>query len=109
MVLAKSDADVALHYERVLADEELPLGQRLRSRLAIGIEAVLEIKNISGLLENDPTIARALAVRHPYLEPLHVLQAELLRRDRDLPSDPRVEYALQASVAGIAAGMRNTG
>ena len=109
MVLAKSDADVALHYERVLADEELPLGQRLRSRLKIAIESILEIKDISGLLENDPAIARALAVRHPYLEPLHVLQAELLRRDRDLPSDPRVEYALQSSVAGIAAGMRNTG
>ena len=109
MVLAKSDADVALHYERVLAGEELPLGQRLRRRLAIAIESIREVKDVSQLLQNDPAIARALAVRHPYLEPLHVLQAELLRRDRDLPSDLRVEHALLASVAGIAAGMRNTG
>jgi len=43
------------------------------------------------------------------MEPLHILQAELLRRDRELPEQPLVEIALTASVAGIAAGTRNTG
>jgi phosphoenolpyruvate carboxylase len=109
MVLAKSDADVALHYERVLADEESLLGQQLRDRLGTAIDATRRIKHVETLLENDPAIARALSVRHPYLEPLHVLQAELLRRDRDVPEDRNVERALLASVAGIAAGMRNTG
>ena len=73
------------------------------------IESVTEIKQVNKLLARDPAIARSLAVRHPYLEPLHILQAELLQRDRELPEQPMVERALMASVAGIAAGMRNTG
>ena len=64
---------------------------------------------LSGGQQQRVAIARSLAVRHPYLEPLHILQAELLRRDRELPEQPMVERALMASVAGIAAGMRNTG
>jgi phosphoenolpyruvate carboxylase len=73
------------------------------------IQAIASIKQVAELLERDPAIARSLAVRHPYMEPLHILQAELLRRDRELPEQPLVERALMASVAGIAAGMRNTG
>ncbi len=49
------------------------------------IENISEIKQITELLESEPAIARSLAVRHPYMEPLHVVQAELLRRDRESP------------------------
>ena len=73
------------------------------------IESVTEIKQVNKLLARDPAIARSLAVRYPYLEPPHILQAELLQRDRELPEQPMVERALMASVAGIAAGLRNTG
>ena len=48
-------------------------------------------------------------IRRATMEPLHVVQAELLRRDRESPQQPLVERALMASIAGIAAGMRNTG
>ena len=109
MVLAKSDPDIAAHYEGVLLDEEHALGQLTRVRLQSAIESISEIKQVTELLEREPAIARSLAVRHPYMEPLHVVQAELLRRDRESPQQPLVERALMASVAGIAAGMRNTG
>ena len=108
MVLAKSDPDIAAHYESVLRDEH-GLGQLTRSRLALAVRCISEIKQVSELLEREPAIARSLAVRHPYMEPLHILQADLLRRDRANPKQPLVECALMASVAGIAAGMRNTG
>jgi phosphoenolpyruvate carboxylase len=109
MVLAKSDPDIAAHYEKVLSGRVQALGEWTRSRLSTVIQAIASIKQVAELLERDPAIARSLAVRHPYMEPLHILQAELLRRDRELPEQPLVEIALMASVAGIAAGMRNTG
>lgn len=109
MVLAKSDPDIAAHYEKVLSGRVQALGELTRSRLSTVIQAIASIKQVAELLERDPAIARSLAVRHPYMEPLHILQAELLRRDRELPEQPLVERALMASVAGIAAGMRNTG
>ena len=109
MVLAKSDPDIAAHYEKVLSGRVQALGELTRSRLSTVIQAIASIKQVAELLERDPAIARSLAVRHPYMEPLHILQAELLRRDRELPEQPFVERALMASVAGIAAGMRNTG
>ncbi len=109
MVLAKSDVNVAAHYEQVLAGSEMPLGTKLRARLSVVTEEIMAIKEIARLLERNPGIERALATRHPYLEPLHILQAELLKRDRDRGADSTVERALMASVAGIAAGMRNTG
>ena len=109
MVLAKSDPDIAAHYEGVLLGEKHALGQLTRVRLQSAIENISEIKQVTELLECEPAIARSLAVRHPYMEPLHIVQAELLRRDRESPQQPLVERALMASVAGIAAGMRNTG
>ena len=109
MVLAKSDLDIATCYKQVLSGGTHCLGEVTRSRLSQVIESIAEIKQVNKLLDRDPAIAHSLAVRHPYLEPLHILQAELLRRDRELPEQPMVERALMASVAGIAAGMRNTG
>jgi phosphoenolpyruvate carboxylase len=109
MVLAKTDPEIAAHYESVLAFENHPLGELIRERLSTAGACITEIKNISELLQRDLAIAGSLAVRHPYMEPLHILQAELLRRDRESPGQPLVERALMASVAGIAAGMRNTG
>ncbi len=109
MVLAKADPDIAAHYESVLLGSEHGLGQLTRSRLRLAVWCISEIKQVANLLEREPAIARSLAVRHPYMEPLHILQAELLRRDRENPEQPLVERALMSSIAGIAAGMRNTG
>lgn len=110
MVLTKSDADVAEYYEQKLVPEELrPLGRQLRLRLNLLKKAVLQIKDQQVLQEHMPLIAEAIRVRNPYIDPLHVLQAELLLRDRDHPGNPEVEQALMVTMAGIAAGLRNTG
>ncbi|MBB1489521.1 phosphoenolpyruvate carboxylase [Oceanospirillum sediminis] len=110
MVLTKSDADVAEYYEQTLVPEELhPLGRQLRVRLNMLKKAVLHIREQKILQEHMPLIAEAVRVRNPYIDPLHVLQAELLLRDRDHPGNPGVEQALMVTMAGIAAGLRNTG
>ncbi|MAR91353.1 MAG: phosphoenolpyruvate carboxylase [Pseudomonadales bacterium] len=111
MLLAKSDPQIAAYYERRLAQaEDRKLGQELRTRLAEMVDLVNAITGHSLLLQNNAVIRRSIEVRNPYLDPLHVLQVELMRAAR-LKQEERPEQtrALMITVAGIAAGMRNTG
>ncbi len=114
MVLAKADLRIASYYDQTLVDPALrPLGKELRARLTDCIEQVKVLKEQPELLAAEPVFAHSMRVRNPYADPLHYLQAELLRRDRDgeeageVPE--MVERALKVTMAGIAAGMRNTG
>jgi phosphoenolpyruvate carboxylase len=61
------------------------------------------------LLENNPVLRRSIDVRNPYVDPINLVQVELLRRLRASDTDPRVRDAFVVTVNGIAAGMRNTG
>ena len=115
MVLAKADLRIASYYEQTLVEDEhlLALGQSLRQRLQGCIERLLELKQQQTLLEQEPVFAHSMKVRNPYTDPLHYLQAELLRRDRESEGAGKVpelvERALKVTMAGISAGMRNTG
>jgi len=115
MVLAKADLRIASYYEQTLVkDDRLrALGESLRGRLQGCIRRLLELKQQTALLEGEPVFAHSMRVRNPYTDPLHYLQAELLKRDRECEGkDERpevVERALKVTMAGIAAGMRNTG
>ncbi len=109
MVLAKSDAVIAQYYtERLVPKALQPLGEKLRDRLVETIEGVLQIKQSAELLADFPRIRRSINVRNPYIDPLHFLQAELIFRDRTRPNK-QLEQALMVTMAGISAGMRNTG
>ena len=109
MVLSKTDPDIAAYYEQRLVDAEIrPLGEMLRARLRSMTGLVLQIKQVDALLQDNPFIQQSLDVRNPYIDPLHYLQAELLHRDRNFPDD-RLEKALMVTMAGISAGMQNTG
>lgn len=115
MVFAKTDLWLAEYYDRRLVKPELwKLGQQLRDRLEADINVVLDIANDSHLMEDLPWIAESITLRNIYTDPLNVLQAELLHRSRQLEEkgeepDTCVEQALMVTIAGIAAGMRNTG
>jgi len=69
---------------------------------------VLDISGHQELLGATPVIRRSIDVRNPYVDPLNLLQVELLRRVRREP-DARAQTALMVTVNGIAAGVRNTG
>ena len=116
MVLSKSDSHVALYYEAHLTDDaDLKiLGKQLRQRLQDAVETLLALKGESKLLSSNEVLDQAMKVRKPYLLPLHLLQAELMKRRRRYLAEctaeqTPVDHALMVSIAGIAAGLRNTG
>lgn len=112
MVLAKADESIALLYDQRLVEPALqPLGAHLRGLLSQAVVAVLGLTGQSQLLAHSPETLESISVRNTYLDPLHLLQAELLARSRsrDNQADSPLEQALLVSVAGIAAGLRNTG
>ncbi|UVE16731.1 phosphoenolpyruvate carboxylase [Pseudomonas sp. LS44] len=112
MVLAKADAEIARLYDQRLVDPALqPLGAHLRDLLSQAIAAVLGLTRQSQLLAHSVETLESISVRNTYLDPLHLLQAELLARSRHSAGEASgpLEQALLVSVAGIAAGLRNTG
>ena len=112
MVLAKADESIAQLYDERLVEPALrPLGAHLRGLLSQAVIAVLGLTGQSQLLAHSPETLESITVRNTYLDPLHLLQAELLARSRqrDNQAESTLEQALLVSVAGIAAGLRNTG
>ena len=110
MVLAKTDARIAAEYERRLAADHLhPLGAELRERLARAIRATLDVSRHEDLLEENEVLRRSINVRNPYVDPINLVQIEVLRRMRCGQADDRLRDAFVVTVNGIAAGMRNAG
>ena len=111
MVLAKSEPSLTLHYaSKLLGDTPPGQIEALCSRLARLQESLLSLRNSTELLQHDPVLGQSLTVRNTYLDPLHVLQAELLQRYRvDEDPNSKVSRALRVTMAGISSGLRNTG
>ena len=111
MVLAKSDLALASRYAELVSDS------RLRKKIFTAIEAewhrtadaLALITGEKNRLESNPALARSIRHRFPYIDPLHHLQVELIRRYREGKADERVQRGIHISINGIAAGLRNTG
>lgn len=109
MVLAKGDPDVAAQYDRRLVPAALqPLGEELRQRFSATLESVLRVTGHQIPLQDFPVVRRSVDVRNPYVDPLNLLQVELLYRVR-YSGEEELRKALMVVINGIAAGMRNTG
>jgi phosphoenolpyruvate carboxylase len=109
MTLAKADSRIAAQYDRLAPDELRALGKNLRDRLARAVDAVLAVTDHETLLEANPVLRRSIDVRNPYVDPINLVQVELLRRLRSNDPEPALFDAFVVTVNGIAAGMRNTG
>ncbi|MEP7181044.1 MAG: phosphoenolpyruvate carboxylase [Betaproteobacteria bacterium] len=111
MVLAKTDLAIASRYAELVADAGT------RERIFSRIEAehrrtvahLLAITGHASLLEDNPTLARSIRNRFPYLDPLNHLQVELLHRYRAGQTDERTRRAIHLTINGLAAGLRNSG
>jgi phosphoenolpyruvate carboxylase len=111
MVLAKSDLALASRYAELVSDT------RLRKKIFSIIEAEWQrtadaLSQITGdkqRLAGNTALQRSIRHRFPYIDPLHHLQVELIRRYRDGKADERVQRGIHISINGIAAGLRNTG
>ena len=111
MGLAKADFNIAGLYSTLVQDE--PLRARvfkiLESEFLRTKKLLLEITDQSCLLENNQILARSIRLRNPYVDPMSIVQAELLRRKRVGEKSEELDYVLGATINGIAAGLRNTG
>jgi phosphoenolpyruvate carboxylase len=111
MVLAKTDLAIASRYADLVADS--PLRERIFPRIvaehARTLHHYLAIVGQATLLEDNPTLARSIRNRFPYLDPLNHLQVELLRRYRAGATDVRTQRAIHLTINGLAAGLRNSG
>jgi len=111
MVIGKADGPICTYYEQQLVPVQYRgLGQELRGDLQALESLINQMKKQDTLLADDPMLRQSLEVRKPYVDPLNYLQAELLKRYRSSETiSPDLERALKVTMAGIAAGMRNTG
>ena len=112
MVFLKADSDIAAYYDKVLVPDELKhLGQQLRDQLTADRELLLQLIHSDTLMAKESWIRESIMLRNTYVDPLHILQAELLHRVRHQPErvSPTISRALMVTIAGIAAGMRNSG
>ncbi|MGL4735457.1 MAG: phosphoenolpyruvate carboxylase [Enterovibrio sp.] len=111
MVFTKADPLIAKYYDEKLTDKSLwHLGEQLRTRLQRDIKTILMVENNEHLMAQDPWGAESIRLRNVYIEPLNMLQAELLHRTREQPEEEGLlTEALMITIAGIAAGLRNTG
>ncbi|KAK3442813.1 hypothetical protein EUGRSUZ_B03067 [Eucalyptus grandis] len=110
MVLGKADIPIAKHYDEVLVSESRrELGAELRRELLTTEKYVLVISGHEKLSENNRSLRRLIESRLPYLNPMNMLQVEILKRLRRDDDNNKLRDALQITFNGIAAGMRNTG
>jgi phosphoenolpyruvate carboxylase len=110
MVFAKADASLSAFYDDRLVPASLQrIGEALRQQLASDSHTVLEVTGAQQLLAKQPWIKKSIQLRNIYTDPLNVLQAELLQRQRQDPQHAALDEAIMVTIAGIAAGMRNTG
>ncbi|MCW8877548.1 MAG: phosphoenolpyruvate carboxylase [Kangiellaceae bacterium] len=110
MVFVKSDPVLSQEYDLKLVDEsKREFGESLRDKLAEDKQTLLSLNQAQELMQQDPWNKNSIKMREPYLMPLHLVQIELLKRTRANPDDKELQMALMMTIAGIAAGMRNTG
>ena len=111
MVLAKTDLAIASRYAELVDDADLrdAIFGRIVAEHDRSIRHVLAITGQSSLLFDNPTLARSIRNRFPYLDPLNHLQVEVLRRYRAGQTDERTQRAIHLTINGLAAGLRNSG
>ncbi len=111
MVLAKSDLSIAARYSQLATDQKIArkIFERITAEWALTQDALSLITGQSSRLAANPALARSIHYRFPYIDPLHHLQVELIRRYRAGQTDERVQRGIHISINGIAAALRNTG
>ena len=111
MVLAKTDLDLAARYAGLVPDEHLRarVFDRITAEHERTCRMTLAVTGDDHLLADNPSLARSIRNRFPYLEPLHHLQVEMLRRRRSGEDDELTRRNIQLTINGIATALRNSG
>ena len=111
MALAKSDFGIAQLYASLVADSGVRdrVFSKLEAEFHRTRRSILAITGQSELLQNNQVLARSIRLRNPYVDPISLIQVDLLRRKRAGDDSDAINRALSATINGISAGLRNTG
>jgi len=111
MGLAKADMNIAALYSTLMPDAKIRerVFTMIREEFIRSRDVVLAITGQQRLLERNPVLERSIQLRNPYVDPMSIIQVEMLRRKRAGDSSPELQAAIGASINGISAGLRNTG
>ena len=110
MVLATADLGIAARYARLAGPLEPIYFPVIRAEFERTLSWVLRLKGSAAPLDEDPVLQRSIRLRNPYVDPMSLLQVELLGRWRAAGRpDDELFGALLATVRGIAQGLQNTG
>ena len=111
MVLAKSNMAIAEHYTTLVKDPDM--ASKIFGRIArdwtTTHDRLLEITGQTELLDKNPSLNASIRLRLPYIEPLNMLQVELLKRHRSGATDVRIREGIQLSINAVATALRNSG
>jgi phosphoenolpyruvate carboxylase len=108
--LARADLVIAAAYEELAESRHRHFGVKLREEFELVHGQVLAIKQTQALLDRDQTLQRSIELRNPYVDPINLLQVDLLRRWRETGRQDRELFeSLLACIAGIAEGLQSTG
>ncbi len=110
MALAKSDIDIGRHYSDLAPEPSRLVFKLIDTELRLARSMILSIKEQDELLDGEPTLQRSIRLRNPYVDPMSLLQVDLLKRWREGERrDENLLEALLVTVNGIARGIQNTG
>jgi phosphoenolpyruvate carboxylase len=109
-MLARTDLEVAAYYDALASAELSVFADAVRREYELTVRRVLELRGAKELLGSDPTLQRSIALRNPYIDPMHLMQVDLLKRWRATERrDASLFAALRATIGGIAQGLQATG
>jgi phosphoenolpyruvate carboxylase len=111
IAMAKADMTIARLYAGLVTDSAVRdrVFDMLHEEFELTRKQILGLTEQSQLLENNAVLFRSIRLRNPYVDPMSLIQVDLLRRKRSSKSDNSLDYAIGATMNGIAAGLHNTG
>jgi phosphoenolpyruvate carboxylase len=111
MALGKVDLATARLYSELVENKELRgrIYNMFEAEFHRTVRAVLAVTRQTELLQSNRVLAHSIKLRNPYVDPMHLIQVDMLRRKREGENTPQVNRAIAATISGISAGLRNTG
>jgi len=109
-MLGRTDLDIAGHYDALAGGALRSQAKPIHTEYALTVTHVLRLRGTERLLDSDPTLQRSIKLRNPYIDPMHLMQVDLLRRWRKTGREDQALFgALRATISGIAQGLQATG
>lgn len=109
-MLARADLEIAAIYDELAPESLRHFGAAIRAEYDLTVKNVLKLRGSARLLDSDPTLQRAIKLRNPYIDPMHLMQVDLLKRWRATERNDNALFgALLATISGIAQGLQATG